>query len=116
MVANSILRLCWHITVKRNSDHKTDNLSPQMTSLSIVIPEVCPNIYGLDSKNCKFWTLEITVIVLKWRACFNNAVMDRNADGIPNSVEPDQTAPLGAVRSGLALFAQICLSQFYKIL
>ena len=28
-----------------------------------------------------------------------------------NSVDPDQTAPLGAVWSGSALFAQVCLSE-----
>ena len=35
----------------------------------------------------------------------------KDAEGIANSVEPDQTAPapLGAVWSGSALFAQICL-------
>ena len=30
-----------------------------------------------------------------------------NADGMANSVDPDQTAPLVAVWSGSALFAQI---------
>ena len=35
-----------------------------------------------------------------------------DADGMANSVDPDQTAPLGAVWSGSALFAQACLS-FY---
>ena len=33
------------------------------------------------------------------------------ADGKANSVDPDQTAPLGAVWSGSALFAQTCLSE-----
>ena len=32
-----------------------------------------------------------------------------NADGMANSVDPDQTAPLGAVWSWSTLFAQICL-------
>ena len=35
----------------------------------------------------------------------------KNAVGIENSVDPDQTAPLGAVWSGSALFAQTCLSE-----
>ena len=30
----------------------------------------------------------------------------KDADAIANSVDPDQTAPLGAVWSGTALFAQ----------
>ena len=34
-----------------------------------------------------------------------------DADGMPNSVDPDQTAPLGAVWSGSALFAQAYLSE-----
>ena len=34
-----------------------------------------------------------------------------DADGMANSVDPDQTASLGAVWSGSALFAQTCLSE-----
>ena len=34
-----------------------------------------------------------------------------DSDGMANSVDPDQTAPLGAVWSGSALFAQTCLSE-----
>ena len=35
----------------------------------------------------------------------------KDAEGIANSVDPDQTAPLGAVWSGSALFAQACQSE-----
>ena len=35
----------------------------------------------------------------------------KDADGMANSVDPDQTAPLGAVWSGSALFAQAYLSK-----
>ena len=35
----------------------------------------------------------------------------KDAEGIANSVDPDQTAPVGAVWSGSALFAQTCLSE-----
>ena len=35
----------------------------------------------------------------------------KDAAGIANSVDPDQTAPLGGVWSGSALFAQTCLSE-----
>ena len=35
----------------------------------------------------------------------------KDVDGIANSEDPDQTAPLGAVWSGSALFAQTCLSE-----
>ena len=33
------------------------------------------------------------------------------AEGIANNVDPDLTAPLGAIWSGSALFAQTCLSK-----
>ena len=39
-----------------------------------------------------------------------------DADGIANSVDPEQTAPLGAVWSGSALFAQAYLSQKIRII
>ena len=35
----------------------------------------------------------------------------KDAEGIANSVDPDQTAPLGAVWSRSALFAKTCLSE-----
>ena len=35
----------------------------------------------------------------------------KEAERTANSVDPDQTAPLGAVWSGSALFAQTCLSE-----
>ena len=35
----------------------------------------------------------------------------KDAEGIANSVDPDQTAPVGAVWSGAALFAQTCPSE-----
>ena len=35
----------------------------------------------------------------------------KDAEEIANSVDPDQTAPLGAVWSGSALFAQAYLSE-----
>ena len=35
----------------------------------------------------------------------------KDAEGIANSEDPDQTAPLGAVWSGSALFAQTYLSE-----
>ena len=44
--------------------------------------------------------------------CLCHIVMSPNdADGMANSVDPDQTAPLGAVWSGSALFAQAYLSE-----
>ena len=45
----------------------------------------------------------------RWR--FLRVMHPKDAEGIANSVDPDQTAPLGAVWSGSALFAQTCLSE-----
>ena len=42
---------------------------------------------------------------------YNRVMSSVDADGMANSVDPDQTAPLGAVWSGSALFAQTCLSE-----
>ena len=39
-----------------------------------------------------------------------------DADGMAYSVDPDQTAPLGAVWSGSALFAQAYLSENLRII
>ena len=47
-----------------------------------------------------------------WIMWLYHRVMSPNdADGMANSVDPDQTAPLGAVWSGSALFAQAYLSE-----
>ena len=61
------------------------------------------------------------------KICFNHSkiltmglyhrVMSPNdADGMANSVDPDQTTPLGAVWSGSALFAQAYLSENFRII
>ena len=47
-----------------------------------------------------------------WTTWLYHRVMSPNdSDGMANSVDPDQTAPRGAVWSGSALFAQIYLSE-----
>ena len=45
------------------------------------------------------------------RWLFLRVMHPKDAEGIANSVDPDQTAPLGAVWSGSALFAQACPSE-----
>ena len=40
---------------------------------------------------------------------YHRVMSPKDADGMENSVDPDQT--LGAVWSGSVLFAQICLSE-----
>ena len=42
---------------------------------------------------------------------YHRVMSPNDADGMAKSVDPDQTAPLGAVWSGSALFAQTCLSE-----
>ena len=42
---------------------------------------------------------------------YHRVMSPNDADGMANSIDPDQTAPLGAVWSGSALFAQTCLSE-----
>ena len=42
---------------------------------------------------------------------YNSVMSPNNADRMANSVDPDQTAPAGAVWSGSALFAQAYLSE-----
>ena len=42
---------------------------------------------------------------------YSRVMSPNDADGMANSVDPDQTAPLGAVWSGSALFAKTCLSE-----
>ena len=42
---------------------------------------------------------------------YHKVMSPNDADETANSVDPDQTAPLGAVWSGSALFAQAYLSE-----
>ena len=56
---------------------------------------------------------KFVVITLKFelRGSTIEYLSPNDADGMANSVDPDQTAPLGAVWSGSALFAQAYLSE-----
>ena len=64
-------------------------------------------------KILKIWTPEkVAVIILNLKNCFYCIEMHRkDVDGMANSVDPDQTAPLGEVWSGSALFAHTYLSE-----
>ena len=42
---------------------------------------------------------------------YHRVISPNDADEMANSVDPDQTAPVGAVWSGSALFTQTCLSE-----
>ena len=63
-------------------------------------------------------TRKFAVITLKVEqdGLFIRVMHPKDAEGIANSVDPDQTAPLGAVWSGSALFAQTCLSENFGTL
>ena len=57
-------------------------------------------------------TRKYTVKILKFDVwIFYREMRPNNADGMANSVDPDQTAPLGAVWFGSTQFAQTCLSE-----
>ena len=49
-------------------------------------------------------TQKIAVIILKFEQCGRRVMSPKGADGMANSVDPDQTAPRG-VWSGSTLFA-----------
>ena len=72
----------------------------------------CQNFSGLYSTIIRT-TEKFVIITLKFELCGSTIrVMSPNdADGMANSVDPDQTAPLGAVWSRSALFAQAYLSE-----
>ena len=61
--------------------------------------------YSDTPKHCcnhsKIWTMWL----------YHRVISSNDADGMANSVDRDQTAPLGAVWSGSALFAQAYLSE-----
>ena len=68
------------------------------------------SIYRKTPKNSDI--REIAVINLKFQqgALYRRVKRPKDADGIANRVDPDQTAPLGA-GSWSALLAQTCLSE-----
>ena len=45
----------------------------------------------------------------KIRRFYHGVIPQNDANGIANNGDPDQTAPLGAFRSGSALFTKTCL-------
>ena len=52
-------------------------------------------------KHSKIWTMWL----------YHRVLSPKDADRMANNVDPDQTAPLGAVQFGSALFAQAYLSE-----
>ena len=57
------------------------------------------------------WKKETNFSITPRMWLYHRIMSPNNTDGMANSVDPDQTAPLGAVWSGSALFAQAYLSE-----
>ena len=82
-------------------------LKQHIKPVSSVFLQFIEKIYRKTPKNSDTW--KYSVIILIW--IFHRERHPNDADGMANSVDPDQTAPLGAVWSGSTLFAQTCLSE-----
>ena len=66
----------------------------------------CKNPKNSDTqKNCSNYPK------IRTESFYYRWIGPKDIDRIANSVDPDQTAPLGAVWSGSTLFAQTCLSK-----
>ena len=77
----------------------------------------CPNRLGHNSTYCENPKISDTRKICGshpkiWTWWLERTAMwSKDAEGIANSVDPDQTAPLGAIWSGSILFAQTCQSK-----
>ena len=79
----------------------------------------CQSYFKCTVKNLKIGTSKIIYSNCPTNGTvgFYSAVLhSKDADRIPNRVDPNQTTPRGAVWSGSALFSQTCLSQYFKLL
>ena len=84
-----------------------DALAENITNIVTESQVIC--IYR---KSPKFSDTEnFAVITLKFEQIGLTEMSPKIVDGMANSEDPDQTAPLGAVWSGSALFAQTFLSE-----
>ena len=123
-------------TYRNVSDRQVwaNSADPDQTACSLI------RVYTVCSSLCIFWmhyskktpscsTFRVITINFPnpkisdtWKICCNHpkiwtkwlcrrAMLPQDADRIANSVDPDQTAPLGAVWSGSALFAQTYSSE-----
>ena len=72
--------------------------------------------YRKYSKNWDTWNNYHNCPTFGTVGFYSAVLCSKDADRIPNRVDPDQTAPWGAVWSGSAMFAQTYLSQYLKLL
>ena len=77
------------------------------TLISLILNEFTVNFLNIRTpkKICRNHSKILTM----W--LYHRVMSPNDADGLANSVDLDQTAPVGAVWSGSALFAQTCLSE-----
>ena len=75
------------------------------------LPHDTKLLYRKDPKISDTRNISVIILKVEQDGFFFRVMHPNDAEGIANSVDPDQTAPLGAVWSGSALFAQTCLSE-----
>ena len=73
-------------------------------------------MYRKNSKNWDTWNNYYNCPTTGTVGFYSAVLCSKDANRITNREDPDQTAPWGAVWSGSALFAQIYLSQYLKLL
>ena len=74
-------------------------------------PERGPDTLGKNPKNLGTRKICGSHPKIRRRWLYHRIMRPRDAERMANSVDPDQTAPLGAVWSGFTLFAHSCLSE-----
>ena len=67
--------------------------------------------YRKTPKISDTWKFAVITLKVEQDGFTLRVIHPKDAEGIANSVDPDQTALLGALWSGYALFAQACLSK-----
>ena len=78
----------------------------------LTINEITENLYYCKiPKFSDTWKIWSNPHKFEQKRLYHRVMCPKGADGMANSVDPDQTAPLGAVWSGSALFAQTYLSE-----
>ena len=106
-------QLCTGVNIKPVFKHFADSPWPDLTAESYVVrPGLSVGgheIFGL-SELCKLWYFNSLPYKHQNLNKLHGLVQKKSFDEKATSVDPDQTAPTGAVWSGSTLFAQVCLS------
>ena len=91
-------------------------MEQNVSSLESVTDSPFNQMYRKNSKNWDTWNNYHNCRTIGTVGFYTAVLCLKDADRITNREDPDQTAPWGAVWSGSALFAQIYLSQYLKLL